>query len=309
MSGLLLFPEYFYYINKTWTGGGNIINTVCNMDYHVHPGYSIDAEDISIIEYCREAVNRGLREVCFTPHLEVDPRRRHLDWFVRVNGKIEPMENECWLKYYFHDLEKARKEFSSSSLIVKAGLEVGFERGTESVIEKIIKNYPFDFVLGSIHSLEHIAISSRKEYRAYYARKDLSSLAKDYFGALKEAVDSGLFDCLGHLDLYKRFGYEFFGRRVNELHLGWVEEIFCLMAQMGIGLEVNTSGRRFCLNDFHPSEDILELAKKAGVQIFTVGSDAHKKTDLGCYTREAMALLDKIGLRVSIFISRRPIFL
>ncbi|MEW6276346.1 MAG: histidinol-phosphatase HisJ family protein [Bacillota bacterium] len=294
-------------------GSGSIIKATLHagywIDYHVHPGYSIDAEDTSIFEYCREALRKGLREVCFTPHLEVDPRRRHLDWFVRVNGKIVPMENDRWLDCYFRDLEKARAEFSGAGLVVKAGLEVGFERGSEAAIAKVVGSRPFDFVLGSIHCLEHHAISSLKECRAYFARKDLSSLAEDYFGALQEAVESGLFDCIGHLDLYKRYGYEFFGPAINDLHRGRVEGIFRAMAGRGTGLEVNTSSRRRGLAEFHPGRDILVLAKEAGMQIFTVGSDAHKKTDLGYCTGEAAQLLNEMGLRVSVFTSRRATIL
>ncbi len=264
---------------------------------------------MSIFEYCREALARGLVEICFTPHLEVDPRRRHIDWFVRVDGKIEPMESERWLERYFQDLEEARKEFSSAGLRVKAGLEVGFERGAEAAVEKVAARYPFDFVLGSIHCLEHQAISSRRECREYFAHKNLDAVAKDYFGALKEAVDSGLFDCIGHLDLYKRYGGEFFGREINDLHRGRVEDIFRAMARKGTGLEVNTSSRRRGLTEFHPSTDLLALAKKAGVRIFTVGSDAHRKKDLGYCTREAVQLLKEMGLRVCAFVLRKPVFL
>ena len=247
--------------------------------------------------------------MCFTPHLEVDPRRRHLDWFVRVNGKILPMEENYWLECYFRDLEEARRTFSGAGLKIKAGLEVGFERGAEAAVERVVTGYPFDFVLGSIHCLDHFAISSLQECRAYFSRRSAVTLAEDYFGALKGAAESGLFDCLGHLDLYKRYGYEFFGREINDLHLGRVEDIFKVMARRGTGLEVNTSSRRRGLDEFHPSQDILLLAKKAGIKIFTVGSDAHQKRDLGFCTREAAQLLAGLGLRTSVFTSRRPAFL
>lgn len=216
------------------------------------------------------------------------------------------MEDGYWLERYFQDVEKAREQFSPSGLTVRAGLEVGFERGAEERIEKVLAGYPFDFVLGSIHCLDHHAISSHKEYRAYFSKKSLPEVARDYFGALKEAVLSGLFDCIGHLDIYKRYGGEFFGPRVDELHRGYVEDIFSAMARTGTGLEVNTSGRRRGLAGFHPSKDLLLLAKEAGIRVFTVGSDAHRKADLGADTREAAALLEGMGLWVSIFASRRP---
>jgi len=236
--------------------------------------------------------------------MEVDARRCYLDWFVRVNGKIEHMHNYHWLECYFRDLEKARAEFTFSGLKVKAGLEVGFERGLEKAIEKITKNYPFDYVLGSIHCLGHRSISAQRECRRYFARKDLNSFAGEYFEVFKEIVDSSLFNCIGHLDLYKRYGYEFFSQEINDIHLGKVEDVFRAMAKKGTGLEINTSSRRRGLVEFHPSRDILTLAQKAGIQIFTVGSDAHRRVDIGDGTVEAAALLRKKGLKVTAFTNR-----
>jgi len=189
-------------------------------------------------------------------------------------------------------------------LKVKAGLEVGFELGLEKTIEKITKNYPFDYVLGSIHCLGHRSISAQRECRRYFAHKDLRSFAREYFEVFKEIVDSSLFDCIGHLDLYKRYGYDFFGQEINDIHLGKVEDIFRAMAKKGTGLEINTSSRRRGLVEFHPSRDILNLAQKAGIQIFTVGSDAHRRVDIGEGTMEAAALLQKRGLRITVFANR-----
>lgn len=57
----------------------------------------------------------------------------------------------------------------------KAGLEVGYDLGLEKAIERVVKSYPFDFVLGSVHSLEHIAISSKKESRFYFPGRQLEA--------------------------------------------------------------------------------------------------------------------------------------
>jgi histidinol-phosphatase (PHP family) len=249
-------------------------------------------------------VAKGLKEICFTPHLEVDVRRRYLDWFVRVNGRTEYMHNYHWLECYFRDIEKARAEFSFLGLQVKAGLEVGFERGLERAIEKIIVNYPFDYVLGSIHCLEHRSISAKRECRRFFASKDLKSFTREYFEILKDLVDSSLFNCVGHIDLYKRYGYDFFGEEINDIHLDKVEDVFRVMARKGTGLEINTSSRRRGLVEFHPSGDILALAKKAGVRIFTVGSDAHRRVDIGDGVMEAAVLLRKKELKLTTFEKR-----
>lgn len=276
------------------------------LDYHVHPGYSIDAEDVNILDYCRQALLLGLKEICFTPHLEVDPVRRHRDWFVRLKGKLHPMEDTTWLDHYLMEIEEARRQLNGKGLVVKAGLEVGYQPGCEKTIEKILNTYPFDFVLGSIHCLRHQSISSWHESRSYFSCHTLEEVCREYFLALKEAVQSNLFDCIGHVDLYRRYGEFFWGTDIKKAHEGFIEPIFEEMARRNIGLEINTSSLRRGLADFHPSEEILLLAQRCGIKIFTVGSDAHRLEDLGASIDKAVMKLKKMGLAPYSYTARQP---
>jgi len=277
-----------------------------NLDYHIHPGYSIDAECVGISEYCRRALEIGLDEICFTPHLEVDPVRRHRDWFVRLGGERHPMDDPRWLEHYFREIEAARREFASTGLRIRAGLEVGFDRGLEKAVEKITGAYPFDFILGSVHCLEHQAISSWEESKNYFPSRTLAQVAAEYFQTVQEAVQSRLFDCIGHLDLYCRYGRRFFGPEIYTAHRGLVEPVLQQMSVLGTGLEVNTSSLRRGLDDFHPGREILILAREHGVRVFTVGSDAHCLADVGDHTAEARDLLHSLQLTVFTFTARQP---
>ncbi|HAG08306.1 MAG TPA: histidinol phosphate phosphatase [Desulfotomaculum sp.] len=276
------------------------------IDYHIHPGYSVDAEDISLFTYCYQSLQLGLKEICFTPHLEVDPARRHLDWFVRVDGCRYPMEHAYWLDKYFLELDQVKQQFKTSPLKIKAGIEVGFEKGYEKEIEKILANYPFDFVLGAVHCLEHRAISSVNECEEYFVSRSLTHVIKEYFTTLELAVKTGLFDCMAHLDLYRRFGVKIFGPQILGAHNGLIEPVLAEMAKRRIGLELNTSGIRRGLTEFHPGRDILLLARESGINIFTIGSDAHQLKDLGDRVPQAAALVSQLKLPVHIFTARHP---
>lgn len=276
-------------------------------DYHVHPGYSIDAEPTSIDEYCRKAVDIGLSEVCFTTHLEVDPQRKHLDWFVRIDQNIVSMDDLAWLDVYFRDIEDARQKWTACSLKVKAGLEVGYDPGAEKVIERVVRNYPFDFVMGSVHCLEHMAISSKKESSLYFPGRQMEAGVGEYFKILSEAVSSDLFDCIGHLDLYRRHGRHYWGPEIARAHEEYAEPLLKAVAKKGMSLEVNTSGLRRGLNDFHPSRDIIELAVSLGAVSFTVGSDAHRLTELGNGLESAFELLANYGIVPVSYHLRQPV--
>ncbi|MGI6317598.1 MAG: histidinol-phosphatase [Dethiobacteria bacterium] len=276
-------------------------------DYHIHPNYSIDASPVSIKEYCYKAIELGLVDICFTTHLELDPVRKEIDNYAVLNGEKVSVYNYAWLDNYFYEITRAQKEFRADGLKVKAGIEIGYCRGTEKDIEKIIDNYPFDFVLGAIHCIDHIAISSKKESPQYFQSRSLSQVRADYFSILREMVESGLFDSIAHIDLYRRYGISQFGSKILTIHRGAIEPIFMEMARRGMGLEINTSSLRRGLKEFHPSREIVALAAKSGVKIFTIGSDAHSLEQLGEYIDEAHALLEEYNLVNHVYSRRRAI--
>ncbi|HUW63473.1 MAG TPA: histidinol-phosphatase HisJ family protein [Spirochaetia bacterium] len=277
------------------------------LDYHVHPGFSIDAEPSSIRDYCLAAQAGGVEEICFTPHFEVDPVRRALDWHIRLPGGLFPMDNPAWLDVYFREIEAARAEFGPLGLAVRAGLEVGFERGTEETVSRITRAYPFDLVLGSIHCLEHISISAAHECAAYFQNHSLTAMGRSYFAALGEAVKSDLFDVMAHLDLYRRYGVQVYGAAVDTVHLGLVEPVLTSMAAAKVGLEINTSSLARGQTQFHPSEQMVSMARAAGVQLFTTGSDAHRVADVGRGLEQAVGQLERLGLAPAVFCGRRPV--
>ena len=276
-------------------------------DYHIHPNYSIDASPVSIKEYCYRALELGLVDICFTTHLEVDPVRKDIDNYAVLNGEKVSVYNYAWLDNYFYEITQAREEFRAHCLKVKAGIEIGYCRDAEKDIEKIINNYPFDFVLGAIHCLNHIAISSMKESPQYYQPRSLSQVRTDYFTILREMVESGLFDSIAHIDLYRRYGINQFGYKILASHRGAIEPIFMGMVRREMGLEINTSSLRRGLKEFHPSREILALAAKSGVKIFTIGSDAHSLEQLGDYLDEAHALLEEYNLVNHVYSRRRAV--
>jgi len=276
-------------------------------DYHVHPDYSIDASPVRIRDYCEKALDLKLTEICFTTHIELDPARRDIDNFVVFQGERLSVFNPAWLDGYFREIARAQEEFRHANLKVKAGIEVGYCPGCEKYVEKIVNNYPFDFVLGAIHCLDHIAISSMKESPHYFQNKSLAELRKDYFTTLEEMVGTGLFDCIAHVDLYLRYGLTYYGPEVLTIHRGVVEPIFKEMARRGMGLEVNTSSRRRGLEEFHPTREMLTLAAQAGIKIFTVGSDAHSLDQLGDCIDEALAVLKNHNLYNHVYTLRQAV--
>lgn len=276
------------------------------IDYHIHPDYSIDAEPFSMHTYCEQALLLGLREICFTTHCEFDILRQELDWYVRCRGNIVPMHPAEWLEYYFEDALKCREIFKASGLSVKVGLEAGYDLGLDEQISRVVDSYPFDFVIGSVHCLDHCAISSGRESMDYYTGKKLTDIAGSYYKTLIEAVKSGLFDVVGHLDIYRRHGARFFDPAINDIYREYINDVLKLMVSKGTGLELNTSSLRQGQGSFYPTEGILKEALRVGVKNFTIGSDCHRIEDLAQGVYHGLELGKAMGIDFKVYEKRVP---
>lgn len=275
-------------------------------DYHIHPNYSIDAEAFTMEEYCKRGIELGLKEICFTPHYEFDPVREHIDWFARLHGKVVHIKDR-WLDEYFSEGRQLQERYSKEGIQVKLGLEIGYDVGLEAAIAKVVDSYPFDLVLGSVHCIDHVAISSVKESNVYLPGTNMEDIVSKYCHTLAQGVESGLFDIVAHMDLYRRHGAQYFGEQVYSAYRGYVEPILESMAKKGIGLEINTSSLKQGQVEFYPSKEIIKLAWEKGIRIFTTGSDAHRLRELGQGIAQAFDILKNIECAPTSFSQRRPI--
>ncbi|MCX7837752.1 MAG: histidinol-phosphatase [candidate division WOR-3 bacterium] len=266
-------------------------------DYHIHPGYSLDAEG-SLEDYIKIAIKLNYKEIGFTPHLEISKKRKETDDYVRLNNKIVDMRSD-WLSYYFAEIERLRKRYKE--IKIKAGIEVGYYPEEEEEIREIIKKYPFDYILGAVHSLDAISITESKENEKLIKNfPDVNIYLERYFQLLKKAIESKIFTHIAHIDMYKKFGYKFFGDRIKEKGLKYLKEILKLIKKNNISLEINTSGLRQPFKEIYPSEEIIKLSKKIGIKKFIIGSDTHYLKDFGDYIHWGYLMSKKYKLKIGL---------
>jgi histidinol-phosphatase (PHP family) len=260
-------------------------------DFHVHPDYSIDAEG-SIEEYCSLADRLGLRAICFTTHYDSNPARIERDGYWRRNGELVRLSDDI-LRDYIDSVGRAATRLKESGLEILCGLEIDYYPGVESEVRRLRDEFALDFVIGSVHCLDNIAISDPREAEAYFAGKSVSEMADDYFELLSMAASCSGFDCLGHLDYHLRFGRQYYGPDIDRIEIGRYEPVFDILSNNGIGLEVNCSPFRRGLREFHPSEKIIDMAIRKGIKITSVGSDCHQPADLARGVPEAYKMLER----------------
>jgi histidinol-phosphatase (PHP family) len=261
-------------------------------DYHVHANYSLDATG-SIDQYCRRALESGLREICFTTHYDSDPFRKDIDPFMRIDGKIVPLSEES-VKRYIQDVKRAGEEYDPHGLSVKVGLEVDYAPHMEEQLKKDLAAFELDYRLGSVHCLDHIAITASGEAGSYFKKKSAQVMVSEYYECVRLAVESGLFDVMAHLDIYRKYGLGFYGEQILSAHRGLVEPVLESMAENGVGMEINTGVLRKGHKEFSPSLEILQLALSMGVRIVALGSDAHEVNHLGRGIEQAYRLVKRL---------------
>jgi len=272
-------------------------------DYHIHPDYSLDATG-SIEEYCLKAMELGLKEICFTTHYDSDPFRKDEDPFMRIEGKIVPLSEDS-VKRYIEDVRRSDEKYRPCGLSVRVGLEVDYAPHIEEKLREELTCFELDYRLGAVHCLDHIAITASKEAERYFKKKTAEEMVTEYYKTLKQAVESGLFDVMAHLDIYKKYGLGFYGEKILTAHQGLVEPVLELMVKNDVGMEINTGLLRKGHKEFSPGLEILNLALNMGVKIVAFGSDAHKVDHLGKGIKEAYLLVER--LKRNIEVKRRTV--
>ena len=250
------------------------------VDYHIHSAYSVDSE-ADMAGHCRRAGELGLSEICFTEHMDFDPAESNTGYFD--------------YDLYMGQIARIQTQFDGS-LCVRAGVEIDYVPQFEREISAFLTGKDFDFVLGAVHYLDGFNISEPRAWD-YFRGKDVEDAYGRYFERVAQCAQFPMFDSLGHLDLVKRFGTEYYG----PLRFGQFEDQIRQVLKAAIasdtGIEINTSGLRQSPKETYPSIDVLRLYEKLGGKVVIIGSDAHVPSDLGRGLDEALRMLYSAGFK------------
>ncbi|HID61666.1 MAG TPA: histidinol-phosphatase HisJ family protein [Anaerolineae bacterium] len=265
------------------------------LDYHLHSTCSADGIS-TIAQYCRRAAEQGFMEIGFCEHADFDPRDRSYGFFDYA---------------LFRRRIEAQRERYGHSLVIRAAVEVTYQACREGEIREFLKGKELDYVIGSVHLVEDgrewAMVSEEGRCERYFARRSMRQAYRPYFAEVRRAVESDLFDLIGHLDLAKRYGVRYYGPFELSLFAAEVREILQLAVERGVGLEINTSGLRQAPRETYPALEVLKWYRELGGEILTVGSDAHSVEDLGKGIAEALGLAREAGFEaITLFEKRKP---
>lgn len=260
-------------------------------DYHLHTTLSHDGIS-TMEEHIKNAINLGLKEICFTEHYDIyDGLKNNTLKTIDIRNYVE--------KFNYH------KEKYNHQISLKLGIEIGLQPDIKETICNMVKQYPFDFIIGSSHITCKKDISKDPTFFEGLTKKEAYT---KYFREVLENVKLyDEFDVYGHIDYIVRYGgYEEKTIKYSD-YQEILDEILVNIIKKGKGIEINTSGYRYGLGTAHPNKEILARYRELGGEIITIGSDAHKIDDVCSDFEKATELLKQIGFKnYAIFENRKP---
>lgn len=261
-------------------------------DNHVHTDHSVDAKG-TVQEFCQKAFEIGLHEITFTNHYEIMPSRKDRMGHFMLGGERVPAGPDA-VKRMIEELREAGEAYFPAGLKVRVGLEVGWDISLYDRLAKELSEFDLDFVIGSVHDIDDDPILERAYAPQFFQNRPIEAWIAKYFKKAEEIADSGLFNVLAHLDVYKRYGLPVYGDALRVAHKPFLARLFEKMKKSDLALEINTSGIRHGVGEYYPSVDILNEARRAEVFIAGLGSDAHAPEQLALDFESAIALAPEI---------------
>ena len=256
-------------------------------DYHMHTRVSFDAHETGLT-MAQAAAARGLKEICFTDHLDYDPL-----------GKMGCLAFDTAVYNAEYD------DLEVPGLKIRRGMEFGLTVDNRQQFKQDLQRRHFDFVLGSIHFVDDLDVY----FPEYWADKTIFQAERRYLETTLECVQiHDDFDVLAHLTYIAKAQSHPDHRPVSfGDHRELVDEILRVVAAKGKGLEMNTSGMDRC-GGFLPAADYFRRFKELGGEIVTIGSDAHNAARVGQYSFQVCDIFRDIFGYVCTFENRQPIF-
>ncbi len=232
-------------------------------DYHLHTHHSGDSK-APMEDMIKRAVELGLKEICFTDHMDLD----YPDCY---DLPKDPFTLD--IPAYRSELFKY-KEMFADDITVKYGIEIGMQKSCLEANKSIVRDNDFDFVIASIHLVDGLD----PYYESFWSGDTVENIYNRYFDATLENITLfSDFDVLGHLDYMSRYvfpkddktySYERFNDRIDE--------ILKYLADNGKGLDINS---KVLASDPdgtpNPCPEAIKRFKELGGRIITFGSDAH----------------------------------
>ncbi|WP_248927772.1 histidinol-phosphatase [Paenibacillus hamazuiensis] len=190
------------------------------------------------------------------------------------------------------------KEEYKDRIDVLLGVESDFFPEHVETYRKQYEQYPFDYIIGSVHQSGGVSIFNKKRWNGLSDEEKVRQ-KEIYYDLIADSARSGMFQILGHIDAMKGFYPSF-----ADIQTEAVDRTLKIIGECGIAIEINTSGKTKDCGGWYPSDSILERALHYGVKV-TFGSDAHVPDRVADEFDLVAKRLKEIGFRSWVYYKQK----
>lgn len=235
--------------------------------FHNHSSWSDGAKPIA--DLWRAAAERGLTQVGISDHFTLHPEGETISWSL-------PLER---LDAYVAEVRQLRATPASvfgpggaadTPPALRLGLEVDWFPGMREALHARLVDAPWDYLIGSVHFVDEMPIDGRVVHWRSRDEEALREVLRGYWRRIRGLAESGLFDVVGHLDLYKKHALAPAGAE----DMPEAEEALDAIAANGLIVELNTAGWHKACRDAYPTPALLERCRAREIPVL-ISADAH----------------------------------
>lgn len=224
-------------------------------------------------EYVLTAAERGVTEIAFTEHFYrcfesadvLGPFWEQETAAVAELTRQDVLADRTMsLDSYVEVISRAKE----AGLPVLLGLEVDFFPETIDVVLEMVRQYPFDVLVGSVHWIGGWGFD-KPHAAEEWERRGRGKVYEEFFQLEAQLAASGAVDVLAHPDRVKMRGPRL-DREPTDLY----QELVSASLSTGVAVELNSGGLRHPVEEAYPGPTLLRMFADAGLDL-TLASDAH----------------------------------
>ena len=240
------------------------------VNYHTHTTGSdgmLKPEDL-----IKVAIKKGFDVLGITDHYHFPKGFRDL-------------ENESYSDEHYKELKRLKEKYKGK-IKVLVNVEFDWLEDYKKWVMKEAIRRKYDYRFISVHFLKVEKAYLPLDYSEEVFQKmikdkgGIKKLVQDYYSTFRDAINTGCFDVVGHLDMIKIWNKnkKYFSGK-EDWYKEEIQKTLRLIKKKNMKIDLNTAGLRKPCAEQYPSLDILKEAKKMKIS-FLVGTDAHKQEEL-----------------------------
>lgn len=275
-------------------------------DSHVHTAFSYDSK-ADMEDVILNAKKNKVSVLTFTEHMDIDPP---------IELATDPSYGFSLLdvKAYQKKFLELKEKYENKDFKMLWGIEIGLQPQLKEVHQNLIKDYPWDYIIGSSHTINGHDPYFPSYFEGLTSREGIIT----YFNSILENLSIlDDLDSFGHIDYIVRYLPEVFSLPVEKKaailkeiyrpkdYEEYIRTILEILIKKDICLEINTQSVRRGFGITNPHPDILPIYREMNGKLITLGSDAHFAKDVGADIQNTLSTLKELGFKEYLYFENR----